>query len=88
MLLLTGQWVRSTSLVVAGLLVLFIGVVSVSMVRGLDIHCGCFSASTGRRVGFKLLGEDIFWLVLAVFVIFRGRDELGWRALFGLRARQ
>jgi len=84
-LLLTGQRLRTASFVVAGLLVVFILAVGISMVRGLDVHCGCFSASSGRKIGLRLLGEDLLYLAMAAFLFLRAGDRLGWRSFLGRR---
>ena len=83
LLLVFGQWVRTSSLVIAGLLSMFMVAVSLSMIRGLDIHCGCFDPRSGRKIGLRLLGEDALYTILAVFLIFRGGDEMGWKAFLG-----
>jgi uncharacterized membrane protein YphA (DoxX/SURF4 family) len=83
LLLLSGQWTRSAALVSAFLLAVFIVAVSITMVRGLDINCGCLNASAGRKVGFKLLGEDLLLLCAAGVLILRSGDRIGWRALTG-----
>ncbi len=81
-LLLSGQWARSASFIVALLLAVFIFAVSVSMVRGLDINCGCFDANAGRKIGLKLLVEDLVLFIAAVFVVLRAKDKTGWQAIF------
>lgn len=84
LLLLSGQWVRSAALVSAFLLAVFVSAVSITLARGLDINCGCFHANEGRKIGFKLLGEDFLLLIAALFLILKGRDRIGWRAIIGL----
>jgi uncharacterized membrane protein YphA (DoxX/SURF4 family) len=81
LMLLCGQWVRSAALVSAFLLCVFILAVSITLVRGLDIECGCFNTQEGRRVGLKLLVEDLLLLVAACFLILKGGDRIGlpWR---------
>lgn len=83
LLLLSGQWVRTASLVVSGLLVLFMVVVSVSMVRGLDVDCGCFNAQSGRKIGVKLLAQDALYLAMSAVLFFRSPDAVGWKAFLG-----
>jgi len=82
-LLLSGQWVRTASFLVSGLLVLFMVVVAVSMVRGLDVDCGCFDARSGRRIGFKLLLQDGLYLAMSAVLFLRARDFVGWKAFLG-----
>ena len=83
LLLLSGQWVRSAALVSAFLLGVFIVAASITLVRGLDISCGCFNTNAGRKIGFRLLGEDLLLLGAAGVLILKGGDRLGWRAVFG-----
>ena len=85
-LLLSGQWVRSAALVVTSLVLMFILAVGISMGRGLDIACGCFSPGSGRQIGWRLLVEDGFYLVLSAFLLARAEDACGRRALLGLQA--
>ncbi len=83
LLLLSGQWVRSAALLSAFLLVVFIIAVCVALVRGLDINCGCFNTDGGRKIGLKLLAEDLLLLAMSFALILKAKDRLGWRALFG-----
>jgi uncharacterized membrane protein YphA (DoxX/SURF4 family) len=84
LMLLSGQWVRSAALVAAFLLAVFVIAVSITLVRGLDINCGCFDSGEGRKVGLKLLAEDLLLLVISGVLITKARDRVGLRALFGL----
>jgi len=83
LLLLSGQWVRTASFLVSGLLVLFMVVVSISMVRGLDVDCGCFNAQSGRKIGLTLLAQDALYLAMSVVLFFRALDAVGWKAFLG-----
>lgn len=83
LLLLAGQWTRSAAFVAALLFALFFVAVSASLVRGLDIHCGCFDTTAGRKVGMRLLLEDFFWLLLSCLLVFRASDGWGWRFALG-----
>ncbi len=81
LLLLAGQWVRSAALVSAFLLCVFLAAVSITLVRGLDINCGCLNAEAGRKVGIRLLVEDTLLLGAAGVLVLRVGDRIGWRAL-------
>ncbi len=83
LLLLAGQWVRSAALVSAFLMGVFVVAVSITLVRGLDISCGCLNAEAGRRVGLKLLVEDLLLLGAAAVLVLKAGDRIGWRALAG-----
>ena len=88
LLLISGQWIRSAALVSGFLLVVFVIAVSITLVRGLDIHCGCFNTNAGRKVGMRLLGEDLLLLGMSSVLVLKARDRVGWHALLGLRERQ
>lgn len=83
LLLLAGQWTRSAALLAALLFFLFFLAVSAALVRGLDIHCGCFDTTAGRKVGVQLLLEDSLWLLLSCVLVFRADDRWGWRQVLG-----
>ena len=84
MLLLAGQWVRSAALVSAFLLGVFVVAVSITLARGLDIACGCLDADAGRKVGLKLLVEDLLLLAAAAVLVLKARDRIGLRSLVGV----
>ena len=84
LLLLAGQWVRSAALVSAFLLGVFVIAVSITLARGLDINCGCLHAETGRKVGLRLLLEDLLLIGAAAFLVLKAGDRIGWRALVGV----
>jgi len=84
LLLLAGQWVRSAALVSAFLLSVFVIAVSITLARGLDINCGCLNTGAGRKVGVRLLAEDLLLIGAAAFLVFRAGDRIGWRALVGV----
>lgn len=69
--LLVGIWRAESSLTLSLLLVVFIIALSVNLVRGVDIDCGCLSVGGGGR-GISLLTivEDVL-LLAAGMVVFR-----------------
>jgi putative oxidoreductase len=62
LLLLSGLFVRGSSLLLTFLLSLFTLAISISIARGLDISCGCFGTSVARRAGWSTLAEDVLML--------------------------
>jgi uncharacterized membrane protein YphA (DoxX/SURF4 family) len=49
--LVTGVWLPGATVTSAGLLLIFIAALVFNQVRGLDIHCGCFSTETTDGTG-------------------------------------
>ncbi len=66
--LVAGLWKRGAALVVSGLLVFFIALTAVTMVRGLDVDCGCFGA-IDRKAGWSVILEDLGMLYLGLCVL-------------------
>ena len=83
LLLLAGQWVRSAALVSAFLLSVFVVAVSITLARGMDINCGCLNAESGRKVGLRLLVEDLLLIGASAFLVLKAKDRIGWRSLVG-----
>ncbi len=72
LLLILGIWVIEATVVLAGLLALFMAAIGWAMYQGLDIECGCFAGHA--RVGWLKVGENAALLaVAAVAVLARKR---------------
>lgn len=67
--LVAGIWKRGAALVVSALLVFFILLTAVTVVRGLDVDCGCFGPAA-RKAGWGVILEDLGMLAMALFVLF------------------
>ena len=69
--LIGGVWLPGATLVGTGLLALFIGALVYNQIRGLDIHCGCFSSeSTDGPAGLWTLARDLTFLFFAGWLSF------------------
>jgi len=55
-----GIWRRTATLVTVGLLVLFIGAISVNLARGNAIDCGCFDVSAANLTKEERLADMRF----------------------------
>lgn len=65
-LLVIGILPRSSALVIAGLLAMFIAGAFLALVRGLHISCGCFFPLLGEdRLTWKLVIRDSIMLTIA-----------------------
>ncbi len=67
--LVAGLWKRGAALVISGLLVFFIVLTAVTMIRGLDVDCGCFGALS-RKAGWSVILEDLAMLYLGLCLLF------------------
>ncbi|HEY6007078.1 MAG TPA: MauE/DoxX family redox-associated membrane protein [Geobacteraceae bacterium] len=77
-LLVIGLRVRAAAMLLLLLDLVFIGVISSAIVRGLDIDCGCFRPGGGSASPWMALGRDLLILCLAA-VVFWQADDSGMR---------
>lgn len=74
--LLIGWIARGSALIIAGLLMAFIGALGFSLFRGLDIQCGCFSLTAEKSVPLYVdILRDAFLLVMAILTVGRPRRK-------------
>ena len=75
--LLLGIRIKSSSFLTSFILALFIVIILITMIRGINIKCGCFGAHSGQ-VGWTLLIQDIV-LFLMTFLTFQ--YDRGWLSI-------
>jgi len=70
--LIFGLAVRGSALIVGVLNIIFIGAMAYSIVRGLDIHCGCFTAGEGMPSSLYVdIFRDFVLLAITILVLYR-----------------
>lgn len=67
--LLFGIKVRENSFIISVLLGIFIIAIFISLLRGLNIDCGCFGTVNGSKVGVYKIVEDLILLALGYLLI-------------------
>lgn len=67
--LISGAFVRSSSVILSGLLVMFIILIFSALLRGLKIDCGCFGP-TSTPVSWMRIIEDIGLLFLGFHIFY------------------
>ncbi len=77
--LIIGTMVRGSAFIISGMLVVFTIALSAALVRGLDIHCGCFPANESQEVNLRLeliigILRDIILLVMS-FAVYQFTGE-------------
>jgi len=73
LLLILGIWAIEATLVLTGLLALFMVAIGWAMHLGLDIECGCFAGHT--KVGWARLAEDGAMLAVALLGLLARRRK-------------
>ena len=76
--LVSGIYTRGAALISALLFLTFATALTINLVRGLDISCGCFGASSGN-INWFYLARDLSLFCMSVFICIYDR---GWRYFF------
>jgi len=69
LLIVFGVSVKENSVILCGMLLVFIIAIAISFARGLNIDCGCFGTVGGTKVGIQKIFENIGLLVLGLILI-------------------
>jgi len=69
LLLLFGVAVKENSLIISGMLIVFIIAIVISLARGLNIDCGCFGTANGDQIGLIKLLQNIGLLAIGILLI-------------------
>lgn len=67
-LVILGIFRSASSLLLSGMLGIFLVLITVTILRGLDVDCGCFG-SIGRHVDYRLLLTDIVLLYMTLNIL-------------------
>lgn len=74
LLLVLGIWSRAAALMISGLLLAFLFLLVVTIIRGIDVTCGCFGALS-HTVDYRLILLDSFLLFLSLNIYFYHRPQ-------------
>ncbi|MCU0660847.1 MAG: DoxX family membrane protein [Myxococcota bacterium] len=75
-LLVLGLWTRASSLVTAGLNLMFIVAIGMALHAKLHLQCGCFaSEGAGEEMDASLIVRDVGLLLVCVFLLFAKPDR-------------
>ncbi|MFP4446227.1 MAG: MauE/DoxX family redox-associated membrane protein [Desulfosudaceae bacterium] len=70
--LVAGVWLPGGTLLAASLMAVFTAALVFNRIRGLDVHCGCFSTQTTHGpAGVGTVLRDLGFLVLSVYLLLR-----------------
>ena len=67
--LIAGVWLPGATVLSTGLLGIFIGALVFNQMRGLDIHCGCFSTeTTDGPADLGTVARDVGFLAISIYL--------------------
>jgi uncharacterized membrane protein YphA (DoxX/SURF4 family) len=76
-LLIMGLFPRAAALIPSLLLVVFFLALSISLYRGIDISCGCFTVSTtADKIGISYMVRDLLVFAMSIQILFFDRNVL------------
>lgn len=85
-LLVIGIWMPGAAVLSTLLFMVFMGVLSYNLARGLDIGCGCFSTSpAGEAASIRTVARDGMFLAVSLYLLCA---TFGAGFLRGLRKRE
>ncbi len=68
--LIFGVWLPGATIACNGLLVFFLGALVFNQIRGLDIHCGCFSTEIQEgAAGLGTVLRDLGFLAISLYLL-------------------
>lgn len=68
LLLVIGYRIKAAAGIIAAMNILFIVLLTSTIVRGLDIDCGCFQQGGAKTSAWTAIGRDILFLIAALTV--------------------
>lgn len=77
MALILRWWVGGASLVVTALLLVFLMALAITLVRGLDISCGCFSSTGEGKISWWYLLRDFSLFAMGILILLFHDRETG-----------
>jgi hypothetical protein len=80
--LLSGIYTRGASFIASILFLVFATALSINLIRGLDISCGCFGKSSGSITWLYLIRDLSLFLISLCILFF----DSGWKYFLGLRS--
>jgi putative oxidoreductase len=75
--LVSGIFRKTSAGIISIMLVGFIGLVAVTMIRGLNVDCGCFGGTFSRKADWRLIVEDAVLLFMALQHVLDGVRSKG-----------
>jgi uncharacterized membrane protein YphA (DoxX/SURF4 family) len=75
-LLISGVRVKANAAICGGLLILFIIALTLALLQGLNINCGCHSQLASQKVGFPKIAENIVTLGITTYIFLFPNSKL------------
>ncbi|MCX6147065.1 MAG: DoxX family membrane protein [Candidatus Kapabacteria bacterium] len=74
-LLAFGIKIKTNSIIIGVLLLIFILMVFSAMARGLNISCGCFGKASEQKTGWGKVFENLGLMILCIYLYFSNPEK-------------
>jgi putative oxidoreductase len=76
LLLVVGYRARAAAFIIVAMNLVFMAALASTIVRGLDIDCGCFRQGGEKTPAWMAILRDVLFLAAAIFVFRRGNKSI------------
>lgn len=84
--MIVGYWEKAAALIIGGMLVVFIVALSIALIKGVNIECGCFSTTSKAKGPIKdLIFRDALLLLSCGMILWARKS---WLAIERQRPRR
>ncbi|OGU77463.1 MAG: hypothetical protein A2V93_00195 [Ignavibacteria bacterium RBG_16_34_14] len=77
-LLIFGIIVKENAFIISALVGIFMITITISLLRGLNIDCGCFGTAGGSKIGIQKLIENFLLILLGIHLVYFGGGEISF----------
>jgi uncharacterized membrane protein YphA (DoxX/SURF4 family) len=79
LMLIFGWRTRAAAFLISGMMVMFTVAISIALVKGLDMSCGCFASQGAAEdpISWKTIARDGGWLLLGLYVLVFDKVPIG-----------
>jgi putative oxidoreductase len=78
-LIVIGWRTRAASLLIAGMMAVFLAAIIMALAKGLEMSCGCFASQSMVEdpISWKTVLRDLGWLAIPLYVLVFDRNPVG-----------
>ena len=76
-MLVAGLYTRENALIFNGLMSFFFVAALITLARGIDIHCGCFTSTGGEKLDIRHSVYQLLLILASLLVFLYDKDPFG-----------
>jgi putative oxidoreductase len=77
-LIIIGPFQKEASILITGMMTVFLIALIIAIYKGIDASCGCFASQSVEEdpISYKTVIRDTLWLLIALYVLFFDREPI------------